>query len=41
MEALVASTNQQTLPKITYPDLPVSDKIEQLWNIIFRNFLVN
>lgn len=30
LKSLITLTNQQNLPKITYPDLPVSDKVEQI-----------
>ena len=40
LKSLVALTNQQNLPKITYPDLPVSDKVEQIKKLIKENQII-
>lgn len=37
---MITLTNQQNLPKITYPDLPVSDKVEQIKKLIKENQII-
>ncbi|KEI35439.1 ATP-dependent helicase HrpA [Francisella sp. W12-1067] len=40
LEALVLATQQKSLPKITYPDLPVAEKVTDIKKIIQENQVI-
>ena len=40
LELLVEQTKEKKLPKITYPDLPVAEKIDDIKKLIAKNQVI-
>lgn len=40
LEKIIVETNQKTLPKINYPDLPVAEKVEDIKKLIQENQVI-